>query len=75
MKESELWAKCLRSLMFSDDQILLVTNEDNLERMLHSLSNIVKQFKMEILIKKKYMVFKGTWSVRSKIVSDNKIIE
>ena len=49
--------KMLKTLMSADDQILLTTNEDDMQRMLHSVNNIVKELNTEIS-EKKYMAFK-----------------
>ena len=44
--------------MFADDQILLATNEDDLQRMLHSLNNTAKEFNVEISDKKNVCLLK-----------------
>ena len=35
------------TLMLADDQILLATNKDDLQRVLHSLNKIAKEFNIE----------------------------
>lgn len=71
--DSNYDAECLR-VMFADNQILLATNEDGLQRMVHSLNNTAKEFKVEISDKKNVWLTKKQ-SVESKIVIDSKIVE
>jgi hypothetical protein len=60
--------------LFAYDQVLLSDSEDDLQRTLHTLHNITKQFGMKICpLKSKVMGLKRQIPMRSKIVLDNTI--
>jgi hypothetical protein len=65
----------LNTLLYADDQIIISNSEDNLQRGVYMLNNILKDFKMKISCSKsKTMAFLGQQPVRSKIVIENKIL-
>ena len=63
-------------LLFADDQVIIADTEDNLQKSVHKLNQILTEYGLTIFVQKtKFMAFKGRDSVRTKIVIDNKIIE
>ena len=63
-------------LLFADDQVIIADTEDNLQKSVHKLNQILTEYGLTIFVQKtKLMAFKGRDSVRTKIVIDNKIIE
>jgi len=63
-------------LLFADDQVIIADTEDNLQKAVHKLNQIITVYGLTISIQKtKSMAFKGWDPVRTKIVIDNKIIE
>ncbi|NSM56166.1 RNA-directed DNA polymerase [Wolbachia endosymbiont of Atemnus politus] len=66
----------LNTLLFADDQIIIGNSETELQRSIFKLTNIIKDYGMEISIEKtKVMAFLGNDPVRSKIVINNRIVE
>ncbi|KAJ4429746.1 hypothetical protein ANN_21950 [Periplaneta americana] len=64
------------TMLFADDQVVIANNENNLQRAVHELWKINKNYNMEISVHKtKTMAFCGKSPVRSKIVIGNSIIE
>jgi hypothetical protein len=63
--------------LFADVQVLYICQtEDDLHRALYTLLNTIKQFqKKKSPLKSKVMAFKGQVPIRSKIVTDNTILE
>jgi hypothetical protein len=58
--------------MFADDQLIIVGNEDTLQRALHKLNKIILDHNFEISIQKtKNMAFCVKWPVRFKLIIDN----
>jgi hypothetical protein len=67
---------CLDTLLFADDQVIIATSEDDLQRAVYSLQNIASNFGMEISTDKaKVMVLLGKEPIRSKIYIENTLIE
>jgi len=63
-------------LLFADDQVIIADTEDKLQKAMHKLNRIIKEYGLTISVQKtKSMAFKGRYPVRTKIVKDNKIIE
>ena len=66
----------LSTLLFVDDQVIIADTEDNLQKAVHKLNQIITEYGLTISVQKtKSMTFKGRDPVRTKIVIDNKIIE
>lgn len=66
----------IMTMLFADDQVVIANNENNLQRAVHELWKINKNYNMEISVHKtKTMAFCGKSPVRSKIVIGNNIIE
>ena len=66
----------LSTLLFADDQVIIADGEDNLQRAVHKLNQIITEYGLTISVQKtKSMAFGGRDEVRTKIVIDNKIIE
>jgi hypothetical protein len=66
----------LNTLLYANDQIIISNSEDNLQRGVHMLNNILKDFEIKIPCgKSKTTAFLGQQPVRSKIVIQNKILE
>ena len=56
--------------------LLLADTEDNLQKAAHKLNQIITEYGLTISVQKtKSMAFKGRDPVRTKIETDNKIIE
>jgi len=63
-------------LLFADDQVIIADTEDNLQKAVHKLNQIITEYGLTTSAQKtKLMAFKGRDPVRTKIVIDNKIIE
>jgi hypothetical protein len=55
---------------------MISNTEDNLQKAAHKLNLIITEYGLTISVQKsKSMAFKGRGPIRSKIVTDNKIIE
>jgi hypothetical protein len=66
----------INTLLFADDQILIQDKEDNLQQSVYTLHNISKEYNFKISIQKtKVMTFKGKFPFRTKIITDNNILE
>jgi len=66
----------LSTLLFADDQVIIVDAEDNVQKAAHKLNQTVTEYGLTISAQKtKLMAFKGRDPVRTKIVIDNKIVE
>jgi ribosomal protein RSM22 (predicted rRNA methylase) len=66
----------LSTLLFVDDQVIIADTEDNLQKAVYKLNQIITEYSLTISVQKaKSMAFKGWDPVRTKIVIDNKIIE
>jgi len=66
----------LSALLFADDQVIIADTEDNLQKAVHKLNQIITKYCLTISVQKtKLMAFKGRDPVRTKIAIDNKIIE
>jgi hypothetical protein len=66
----------LNILLYANNQIIISNSEDNLQRGVYMLNNILKYFKMKISCSKsKAIAFLGQQPVRSKIIIENKILE
>jgi hypothetical protein len=66
----------LNTLLFADDQVVLADSEDNLQRAVYKLSNIVNKYNLKMSAKKtKVLAFVGINSLRAKIMINGKIIE
>jgi hypothetical protein len=63
-------------LLFAHDQVIIAGTEDNLQKAAHKLDQIITEHGLTIPVQKiKSMAFKGRDPVRTKIVTDSKIIE
>jgi len=66
----------LSTLLFADDQVIKADTEDNIQKAVHKLNQIITECGLTISVQKtKSMVFKGRDQVGTKIVIDNKTIE
>jgi len=66
----------LSTLLLADDQVTIADTEDNLQKAVHTLNQIITEYGLTISVQKtKRMAFKGRDPVRTKIAIDNKIIE
>jgi hypothetical protein len=64
------------TLLFEDVQVIISNTEDNLQKAVHKLNQIITEYGLAISVHKtKSIAFKGQDPIRSKIVIDNKIIE
>jgi hypothetical protein len=76
IQASPLTEEHMDTILFGVDQVLLATNEDDLQRSIYSLSKAAMLFTMEISTEKsKVMAFKCRNPTLSKICLNNKIIE
>ena len=65
----------MSTLLFVDDQVIVADTEDNLQKAVHILNQIITEYGLTISVQKtKLMACKGRGPVRTKIVVDNKII-
>jgi len=68
--------KLVNTVLYADDQILMATSEDELQKIAYHLNLIARKFKMTISsTKTKSMALCGNNTQRVKIVIDDKIIE
>jgi transcription initiation factor TFIIIB Brf1 subunit/transcription initiation factor TFIIB len=66
----------LSTLLLADDQVILADTEDNLQKAVHKLNQIITEHGLTTSVQKtKSMAFKGRDPVKTKIVIDIKIIE
>lgn len=66
----------LDTLLFADDQVLISSSENDAQRALFNLSNISRNFNLNISTKKtKVLAFRGAETIRAKIVLEGKTIE
>jgi hypothetical protein len=66
----------MSTLLFADDQVTIADTEDNLQEAVHILNWLITEYGLTISVQKtKSMAFKGGDPARTKIVTDNKIIE
>ena len=66
----------LNTILYADDQVIIQSSEDDLQKSVFLLKNIGKEYNMKISTRKtKVMAFAGKDPVRSKIVLDNRILE
>jgi hypothetical protein len=66
----------LDNLLFVDDQVLIASSEDELQRAIYNLQKTVSDFDMSISIENtKIMTFSGKDPGRSKIFINNKKLE
>ena len=64
------------TLLFADDQVLIVHSEDSLQRRVFASQNVANNFGMELSPEKyETMAFLGQDPVRCKIVVDNKCLQ
>jgi hypothetical protein len=64
--------KCLNTRLSADDQVIISYSEDELQKRTHKLNKYGMKISTE---KTKPMAFYGPEPIRSKIVTDNKIIQ
>ena len=63
----------LSMLLFSDDQVIIADTEDNLQKAVHKLNQIITEYSLSISVQKtQMMAFKGRDPVRTKIVIKGK---
>jgi phosphopantetheine adenylyltransferase len=68
--------KYINTILYADDQILMATSEDDLQKMVYHLNLIAKKYNMIISsTKAKSMAMCGNQIQRVKIVINNKITE
>jgi transcription initiation factor TFIIIB Brf1 subunit/transcription initiation factor TFIIB len=68
--------KQLLTLLFADDQVIISNTEDNLQKAVHKLNQIITEYDLSISVQKtNSMAFKRRAPIRSKVVIDNRIIE
>jgi hypothetical protein len=68
--------KYINTILYADDQILMVTSEDDLQKMTYHLNMIARKYNMIISSKKtKSMAMCGNQIQRVKFVINDKIIE
>ena len=68
--------KLVNTVLYADDQILMATSEDELQKMAYQLNLIARKFKMTVSsTKTKSMGMCGNNIQRVKIVINDKIIE
>lgn len=68
--------KYLMTILFADDQALIASDEDTLQRAVYDLSRMTEKYNLMISTEKtKVMAFSGNETVRSKIIINNKPIE
>jgi hypothetical protein len=66
----------LDTLLFTEDQVLIASSEDELQRAIYNLQKMVSDFDISISIEKtKIMAFSGKDPVRNKICINNKMLE
>jgi hypothetical protein len=66
----------INSLHFADDQVILATSEDNLQRAIHRLNVISKDYNMRISTDKtKVLALRGKDPIRIKIVINERILD
>ena len=66
----------MNTILYADDQILMVTSEDDLQTMAHHLNLVARKYKMTISsTKTKSMAMWGNHIQRVKIVINDNIIE
>jgi len=66
----------LSTLLFADDQVIIADTDDNLQKAVHKLNQIITKYGLTISVEKtKSIAFKRRDPARTKIVIDNKIIE
>lgn len=64
------------TLLFADDQVIITSSEDDLQRAVFELNNIAAEYNLEISpIKTKVMAYQGKEPLRAKIVLKDRIIE
>jgi hypothetical protein len=64
------------TILFADDQAVIVKTEDDLQRTLYKISMTCKEYNLKIsAVKTKVMAFKGNEHLRAKIMIDNKVTE
>jgi len=68
--------KSVKTILYADDQILMVTSEDELQTMAHHLNLIARKYKMTIFsTKTKSITMCGNYTQRVKNVINDNIIE
>jgi hypothetical protein len=66
----------IKTTFFADDQIIIADSQDNLQRGLCTLKNIVKDFGMDTSPgKSEMMVFLGQDPVRCKVIVENECLQ
>jgi hypothetical protein len=66
--------KCLNTLLFADDQVIISHSEDKSQKSTHKFNKLINKYGMKISTEKtKTMAFCGPEPIRNKIVIDNKI--
>lgn len=64
------------TLMFADDQIIIVDNEDSLQIVFCEVQEIIRMYSSEIsVMKTKSMAFKGCFPIRCKLVVNGQLIK
>lgn len=68
--------KFLNTILFANDQAIIVTSEEDLQRSLHYLNNITPEYNCQISkMKTQIMAFSETHMIRTKIFIDNHCLQ
>jgi hypothetical protein len=66
----------LNTILFADDQVIVASTEDKLQRAAYALNNIAITYNLKVSGNKtKAMAMKGKMNARTKLAIDNNIIE
>jgi hypothetical protein len=66
----------INTLLFADDQVILANSEDNLQRAIHRLNVMSKDYNMRISVDKtKLLALRGKDPIRIKIVINERILD
>jgi hypothetical protein len=66
----------LNTILFVDDQVIVTSTEDDMQRAVNALKNVAIKYNLKISVNKtKTMALKGKVNVRLKVVLNNNVIE
>jgi hypothetical protein len=66
----------LNTVLFADDQVIVASRDDGLQRASYTLSSIAIKYNLKISVNEmKEVIMKGRMNVGTKIVRNNNIIE
>jgi hypothetical protein len=76
IKQNAMMNLILNTILFADDQVIVTSIEDDMQRAVYALNNVAMKYNLKISVNKtKTMALKGKVNVKSKIVLNNHIIE